>query len=82
MSLFITQTIFVPIRATVQLVVFEVIDVALILHFKIDADSAIEWRLGTEDVQVVDTSFNDLCNDVSSLLITSDSDFRGMACIE
>ena len=62
--LLIAQTILIPIwNPIVYAYSFQFLYIAIVSHFKVDADSAIERRLRIVDVNVRNAGFDDFCED-------------------
>lgn len=61
MRLLIAQTIFIPIRnPAVYAYNFQLLNITIVPHFKVDADPAIQWRLRIVDVDICNSSFDNL----------------------
>lgn len=43
-------------------------------HFEVDTDAAVKWRFGVENIKIDDSAFDDLCEDLASLLVVTDPD--------
>jgi len=75
----ITQPIFEPIRLTLLVhAPTQGLDIAVIFHFKVDTNTAIEGRARYVNVQVLDSGFNNLCENLSCLLVVADAHLHGM----
>lgn len=61
MGLFITQTIFIPVwNPIVYAYSPQFLNITIVPHFEVDADSAIQWRLWTVDVDVRNPGLDNL----------------------
>lgn len=61
----------------------QLLDVAVISHFEIDADAAVQGKCGIIDIEIRHSGFDDLCDDgVWILLVIRDTDFDSMARIK
>jgi hypothetical protein len=72
----ITQTIFEPIRLTHAPT--QGLDIAVIFHFEVDTNTAVEGRARYVDVQVLDSGFDNLCENLPCLLVVADAHLHGM----
>lgn len=80
MRLRIAQSILVPIGLVLPFgATSQGLNVAVIFHFEIDTDAAIQWRVRYIDVQVLDASFDDFCEFLSRLLVMADANLYGVA---
>jgi hypothetical protein len=80
MRMRITQTIFVAIRSRWAITPSnKIIHIAIISHFQINTYSTIEGIAREMDIQISDSGFDDLGEDLISLLIMCNTNFDGMA---
>jgi hypothetical protein len=83
MRLSIAQTIFITIRDPLANSRSDnILDVTIVFHFEVDADSAVEFGLRVVDVEIGDPSLDDFCEDLVTLLIMSDSNFNCVARVQ
>jgi hypothetical protein len=83
MRLSIAQPIFIPIRDPLaNSRSNNILDVTIVSHFEVDADSAVELRLRVINVEIGDPSLDDLRKNLVTLLIMGDSNFNCMARVQ
>lgn len=61
MRLLVAQTIFIPVRNPIVYThSFQFLYITIIPHFKVDANTAVQWRLGVIDVDICNSGFDNL----------------------
>jgi hypothetical protein len=83
MILGVTEAVLQSIRCSLLLgSCDQSLNIAIVCHFQIDADSTVKRAVWKHDVQVVNTALDDLCKNLVGSLIMSDPNSYSMLGVE